>query len=253
MMARTILACGDWHVPKHNEAAIAAFQAVAKHVKPDLIVGLGDLLDCAQFSRHAPTFGELDTDYQDDLNYTNGVLDNLQSCCNRLVLVEGNHEYRIDSYAADKTEGRGTYTMIAPRIQLSRGRSNFTYIPYGSVTGKYPHYKVNNRIVAVHGWSYAKNASRRHLDMSQGKSIIYGHSHRVDTLIVQNVWRKGDHVQARGAGCLCNPIPTYGVGRPVEWVNAFIIGFLGKHSDTLYTVPIRDGVCVLPSGKEICG
>jgi hypothetical protein len=58
-------------------------------------------------------------------------------------------------------------------------------------------------------------------------------------------------VAPRSAGCLRKPIPLYGTGRPVEWVNAFILGYLGRRSDTLYTIPIMDNRCILPDGAEV--
>jgi hypothetical protein len=39
--------------------------------------------------------------------------------------------------------------------------------------------------------------------------------------------------------------------RAVEWVNAFILGYLGRRSDTLYTIPIMDDRCILPDGTEV--
>jgi hypothetical protein len=132
-----------------------------------------------------------------------------------------------------------------------KGRSRCTYVPYGSVGGTYPHYAINRRIIAVHGWSYARNATKQHLQISQGRSVIHGHTHRADASIIQNIWSPGEIVQARSAGCLCKPIPLYGTGRPVEWVNAFILGYLGRRSDTLYTIPIMDNRCILPDGTEV--
>jgi len=61
----------------------------------------------------------------------------------------------------------------------------------------------------------------------------------------------GGIIQARSSGCLCKPIPLYGTGRPVEWVNAFILGYLGRRSDTLYSIPIMDNRCILPDGSEV--
>lgn len=42
------------------------------------------------------------------------LLDRLQKVCGRLVMVEGNHEYRLDRWAAVAAEGRGAYSMLAP-------------------------------------------------------------------------------------------------------------------------------------------
>ena len=251
--ARTLLAFGDLHIPQHNQTSVDIFCRAAERIKPDLIVCLGDILDCGQFSSHPPTYGMPETDYEADLAYANSVLDRLQGCCRRLVMVEGNHEYRLNRWAASTAEGRGAFSMLAPRIRLARGRSAFTYIRYGSVDGRYPHYRINSRVVAVHGWSYAINATKNHLKMSQGKSIIHGHTHRVDMAMVQNVWSTAQVVWGRSAGCLCRPVPLYGTGRPVEWVNAFVIGYLGRKDDTAYTIPIVNKRCILPDGTEIKG
>ncbi|MCG3174649.1 MAG: hypothetical protein GMKNLPBB_02909 [Myxococcota bacterium] len=253
MRAKTLLAFGDVHIPHQNAQAVEVFCLAAERIKPDLIVCLGDILDCGQFSSHPPTYGVPETDYHDDLKVANALLDRLQACCHRLVMVEGNHEYRLDRWAAQTCEGRGAYSMLAPRLQLSKGRSKFTYVPYGSATARYPHYAINSRIIAVHGWSYARHATKHHLQISQGKSVIHGHTHRADSSIIQNIWSPGSVIQARSGGCLCKPVPLYGTGRPVEWVNGFILGYLGRRSDTLYTIPIMDNRCILPDGAEITG
>jgi predicted phosphodiesterase len=171
----TMLAFGDVHIPHQNPRAVEVFCRAAERLRPDLIVCLGDLLDCGQFSTHPPTFGVPETEYVDDLRAANTLLDRLQKVCGRLVMVEGNHEYRLDRWAAAASEGRGAYSMLAPRIQLTRGRARCTYVPYGSVGGTYPHYAINRRIIAVHGWSYARNATKQHLQISQGRSVIHGH------------------------------------------------------------------------------
>jgi len=250
-MAKKIIAFCDNHIPNHNAVATEILKKTIAKIKPDITVCLGDLLDCGQFSAHAPTYGTVETNYEDDLADANALIDFVQKYTKeRTVLIEGNHEHRIDRWAAANSEGRGVYNMIAPRIQLMRGRKRCSYIRYGSANGKYPHYKINSRIVAVHGWSYAMHATKEHLRKSQGKSILHGHTHRCDASIFPNVWGSGT-IQARSAGCLCNPIPTYGVGNPVEWVNAFVVGYLGRNSDTLFTIDIKDDFAILPDGTEI--
>ena len=245
-----MIAFGDSHIPNQNEPTIEIISKVIEKEKPDIVVCLGDLLSCTQFQSHAKTWGVEDTNYEDDLAYANHFLDRIQKNCGRLVLVEGNHEFRINKWAANTSEGRGAYNMLCPRLNLMRDRKACTYIPYGSADGTYPHYKVNSRILAVHGWSYAKNATKQHLYLSQGKSIIHGHTHRVDTSIIQNIHVAGRTIEARSAGCTCHPIPMYGTGNPVEWVNSFIVGYLGRTSDTMYTIPVRQDTCVMPDGRE---
>jgi len=249
--SKTIMAFSDVHIPHQNVRALEVFCLAAERLRPDIIVCLGDLLDCGQFSVHLPTHGMPESDYEDDLRQANELLDRLQKCCSRLVMVEGNHEYRLDRWAASTAEGRGAYSMLAPYTRLTKGRERCTYVRYGSADGRYPHHAINNRIIAVHGWSYARHATKNHLQISQGKSVIHGHTHRADVSIIQNIWSPGGVIQARSSGCLCKPVPLYGAGRPVEWVNAFILGYLGRRSDTLYTIPIMDSRCILPDGTEV--
>jgi len=249
--SKTVLAFGDVHIPYQNGRAVEVFCRAAERIRPDMIICLGDLLDCGQFSIHPLTHGVPETDYEDDLRQANRLLDRLQKVSSRLVIVEGNHEYRLDRWAAATAEGRGAYSMLAPRVRLAKGRAACDYVRYGSADGRYPHHRVNSRIIAVHGWSYARHATKNHLQISQGKSVIHGHTHRADACIIQNIWSPGAVIQARSCGCLCKPVPLYGAGRPVEWVNAFILGYLGRRSDTLYTIPIMEDRCILPDGAEV--
>ncbi len=130
--SRVMIAFGDVHIPHQNPRAVEVVCRAVEHIKPDLTVCLGDLLDCGQFSSHPPTHGVPETNYQDDLAEANALLDRVQNASGRLVMVEGNHEYRLDRWAALTSEGRGAYSMLAPRLQLSRNRKKFTYVPYGS-------------------------------------------------------------------------------------------------------------------------
>lgn len=249
--SRTLLVFGDVHIPHHSPTALDVFCKVAERIRPDLLICLGDLLDCGQFSAHPPTNGVRDTAYVDDLAMANVLLDRLSACCGKLVLIEGNHEWRLDRWAASTQEGRGAYSMLAPRLQLMKNRPDAVYVPYGSASGRYPHYAVNKRLIAVHGWGHGVGATRKHLLLSQGRSVIHGHNHRAEVCFTQGLWSKGAVMQSRSAGCLCKLVPFYGVGTPVEWVNAFVLGYLGRRSDTLYTVPIIKDRCILPDGVEV--
>ena len=250
MKIRRFLAFSDLHIPHHHRIAVDVMLRAAERLRPDVVVCLGDLLDCTPWSSYPPTPRLPTTEYADDLRAAQAILDRVQRTCDRLVMLEGNHEYRLDRWAAVSTEGRGAYSMLAPRIVLGR-QQHRVYIPYGAADGRYPHYRLSPRVIAVHGWTHARNAARIHLTMAQGRSIIYGHTHRTDITMVQDIWHPCNVLQARGAGCLCRPVPVYGTGRPVEWVNAFIVGYLGRRSETLYTVPILGDRCILPDGSEV--
>ena len=249
MSSRKLLAFGDVHFPQQNDSALEVFKKIVCDTKPDIVVCLGDILDCKAFSTHAPDI-EDDTPYQRELAQANALFDYIQKYSKKLVMIEGNHEYRVIRYAARERTGKATLSMLSPRKNLGKGRKNFEYVPYDGGEGMYAHYAVSPGLVAVHGWSYAQNATSLHLKMSQGRSVIHGHTHRADHVMSQKVWGKGT-VEAMSSGCLSKLIPTYNVGQPVTWVNGCIQGFIGARSHSLYFVPIVDGGAVLPSGKEI--
>ena len=249
MRNRRFIAFGDVHFPQQDDAALEVLKKVVRDMKPDLVLCLGDLLDCKAFSTHSPDITG-DTPYQSELEQAGRLFDELQKSCGRLVMLEGNHEYRVTRYAARERAGKAALSMLSPRANLSRGRKNFTYVSYEGTPGQYAHYAVAPWLMAVHGWSCAADATRRHLWMGQGRSVIHAHTHRSDHHIAQNYWGKGT-VEAVSAGCLCRLVPTYNVGSPVTWTHGFVQGFVGRSNHTLYFVPVVGGSCVLPSGKEV--
>ena len=254
--AKIAIAFGDAHFPNQSDSALAAIKRVVSLLQPDLTLTLGDMLDCSAFSTHPPSPGEAPGDYGQDLRRCNAFLDEIQKTSGHVVYLCGNHEYRIARFAARAAEGAAAYNLLAPEVVIPRGRDKrrFSLIPYaGPDSGNYPHYPVTPNLVAIHGWSYAIAATRRHLALSQGRSILYGHVHRACHEFVQNIWDKGS-VQAISPGCTCRLIPTYNAGRVVEWSHGFALFYISRRNPidwTGYIVPVVDGRCVLPDGREV--
>ena len=254
--AKIVLAFGDAHFPNQSDSALAAVRRVAALLRPDLIVTLGDMLDCSAFSTHPPTPGEAPGDYGHDLQRCNALVDDLQKHAGHVVYLCGNHEYRIARFAARAAEGAATFNMLAPErvIPRDRDKRRFTLIPYaGPDNGNYPHYAITPNLVAIHGWSYAVAATRRHLALGQGRSILFGHVHRASQEHVQNIWGSGT-VQAISPGCTCRLVPTYNAGRVVEWSHGLALIYASRKNPddwTAYNVPITNGRCILPNGREV--
>lgn len=246
------VAFGDTHFPEQDDKAISCLLKALRHLQPDIAISLGDLIDCKSFSTH-PKDSAGDTPYNDEIAAANTFLDEVQEHSDRLVLVEGNHEHRIERYANRSRAGASVADMLSPRRLLTAGRDNVEYISYGVEDGTYAHYALSPYLACVHGWSYADNATKQHLKLSQGVSIIHGHTHRADYTSMQSLWRPGHKIEAMSAGCLCRLVPNYNVGTPNTWTNGFVVGYIGRESrdHTIYFVNVRNGYCVLPGGKEI--
>jgi hypothetical protein len=76
---------------------------------------------------------------------------------------------------------------------------------------------------------------------------------RIYSSIIPNIWLQasGGVIEARCSRGVCKRIPLYGTGRPVEWINAFILVYLGRRSDTRYTIPLMEDRGILPDGTEV--
>lgn len=253
-MAKVAIVAGDLHVPFTSPVALELLYKAAEKIKPDLYGFLGDMFSHNNFSRHgaSPITAKADiaADLQD--HYQEGIdhLDEMEKHCGRTVFVEGNHDAWIERWAANTAQGRTLYSMVSPRLCMSRNRSNFIYIPYYNQNGTYSHYKLSPRLAMVHGWSYSKHATANHLDRSHGMSIIHGHTHRVQYEERANPF-SAKSATGMSVGCLCAPVPMWSTSSPVNWVNAFGIVYIGKHSDTMYPVTVNKNFVILPDGSEI--
>lgn len=242
----------DLHVPHHDRAALACVLRAYEILKPDEVVVLGDWLDCESFSRHPRgSMAELRAHkfIDEEVAPCVEILDKLQANENKLVYVEGNHEQRIERFAAalGNDLGRDIYSLISPERLLRANRKNFVWIPY---TSELAHYEITPDLWALHGWSFAKSAARIHLDRAVSVSIVYGHTHRQQSEARRDP-ASGRVLKAWSPGCLSKLQPIYRQNLPTSWVHGFSLVYVGANGWTEYTVTIDSGSCVLPDGREI--
>lgn len=260
----------DIHFPDHEPKALEIVKKVASILQPTNTLLLGDVLDCGIFSKHdRRTIRELaDYDYQKlEVAPCNELLDYLQDNTKKMTyFLEGNHEQRIERWAVEVGRaGQEIYKMIAPAEVLGKRngnpRKNFKLIPYDVPTGNRMGYVqiVPNHagmktggLVGIHGWSWAKNAARVHLEKSRSQSVVFGHTHRIQLEASRDPWT-GKTILAFNPGTLSKLQPLYSTGgNPSEWSNGFALIYVGKTSWTQYIIPINsNGSCVLPDGREI--
>lgn len=253
----------DIHWGERDEYAMSVADKAHRYFKPDVTVVGGDLLDCGAFSRF-PT-SSIAEDTGDDW-----VEKELKPACRWLtrvqertrihtVFLEGNHEARVERVCADGGKAlRAIYPLVSPRANIQRGRKKFTYVPWvtnGSTAGpESGRYDLAPNLTCVHGWFTSKYPARKHVETSRTQSIIFHHTHRVDSVTIKDAWT-GELLSGTGTGCLCklNPMYAHG-GRPTDWCHAFWVAFISKRDprkNTHYVVPIGPSGAVLPDGKEI--
>lgn len=255
----------DTHFPDQDPEALELVLEVHRILHPEYSLFLGDILDCGLFSSHAKRTIAEDTayDYKKlEIDPCNAMIDTVQENTKFWTYyLEGNHEARIERWAVNNGRaGESIYNLISPKATLATGRDNYTQIPYEEPTGNRMGYVEivsplkkmrTGGLVAVHGWSHAKAAARRHLELSRSRSIIYGHTHRAQTEVSRDPW-SGNIIKSWSPGCLSKLQPFYAHGgAPSEWTHGFSLIYVGQTSWTEYNISIVKGSCVLPSGEEI--
>jgi len=255
----------DIHFPDQEKEALEIAKAAHRILKPHNTVFLGDVLDCDIFSAHAKkTIEEAQTqDYLKlEINPCNALLDEVQNGTKEITyFLEGNHEQRIERWAVNNGRiGESLYPLISPAATIGKGRKNFKLIPYEVPTGMRRGFVQivpdvqrmrTGGLVAVHGWSFAKHAAAVHLEKSRSQSILFGHTHRAQSVATRDPWT-GKMIKAFNPGTLSDLQPKYAHGgAPSDWTNGFAIVYVGQESWTEYCISIVNGRCVLPDGREI--
>ena len=89
MKHKSILVISDLHIPYHHRDSFEFLKALKKKYKPDLVVNIGDEIDC-----HALSFHDSNPDLPsagDELVLAKGYIKELEKIFPKMTLVESNH------------------------------------------------------------------------------------------------------------------------------------------------------------------
>lgn len=247
----------DTHIPYQDKRALKCALKAHALLRPGRTVHLGDLIDCAAFSAHGDrSVREIKVyDFlRDELGPANEFIDACQKNTGQYIQIEGNHEYRVERWALRQgITGVSVYDLISPKVHLSKGRKNFKWVPYADVAAPMSYYQITSKLVAVHGWSFAKNAAQVHLDKARSMSMVYGHTHRHQVASTRDPFSKRV-IRAFNPGTLSKLQPLYFVGgSPTDWSHGFGLIYCDKNGRDFseYNITIHNGTCVLPDGRKI--
>jgi hypothetical protein len=252
----------DIHFPHHDPHALAVMLEVHALLKPRRTVILGDMLDCETFSSHAKSSRAEEAAaefYEGEVQPGQRFLSALEQNTDETIFLEGNHCFRIERAITRDPTGvlRGLASLVSPRRLLSEGRAKpFTYVPYTQKPGQpLPHYRIAKDLIAVHGWSFAKHAAAKHLDIARTVSVVHGHTHRRQSFELPDPLT-GRTLVAWSPGCLARKQPLYMAHTPTEWAHGFSLVWVNdERTDwTEYSPRIKQGRgCVLPDGRKCDG
>lgn len=248
---RVLIAWPDTHGRSRDDAAVAAATGDVASLSPDLLVVLGDLVDCGGFlaQHHSPSYvSETSYSYEDDCAAANEVLDGLQAAAPRASIdyLEGNHEQRVEKWAVTSAlrhakDAEALRIAMAPEYKLRLAARG---IAYHRRSVKAPGIRVpgiirRGKCYFVHGISTARHAASVHVARF-GASVVYGHTHRAQSDLIRTVGT--GEIGAWSPGCLCQQQPYYEHGRPTDWSLGYHLQLIARSGAFLaFNVPIIGG------------
>jgi hypothetical protein len=244
----TAILAGDKHFPFADEKALSILLSVTDELQPDLLIDMGDLIDCYHLSRFDKNPDRLHS-LQDEIDQARAHLFAWGQCSPhaRKVLLGGNHDARIDKMLWNLdgpakallklTQFRKLMTMDG---LLGLSEMNWEFVPQDKQTTT----ELLPKMVIRHGTVVRKFAgfSAKGEWERTGRSGASGHVHRL-AVFMHAKHDGGSHVWLE-TGCLCSTTPEY-MDSP-DWQNGFMVVTVERTTGAFAIEPvyIRNGLAV---------
>lgn len=187
---KTVLVLPDTHVPYHDKRAWSLFLQVAKSLRPDHLVLLGDFCDFYSVSQY-PKDASRKCSLEWELEQTNLELDKLTGLSPDIRYCEGNHENRLARYLSGNAPQLAGVLNVKSALRIrERG---WLWVPYKDSTriGKFNF---------LHDCGRSGVAAIRQTLADYGGNVVFGHTHRLGIEYSGSI--KGDAHVALNAGWL---------------------------------------------------
>jgi predicted MPP superfamily phosphohydrolase len=238
---------GDTHVPFHDPAAIRVVQAIAKDVKPDVLLHVGDLVDCWQISRFDKDPTRSDS-LQDNIDESRQHLAEMALVAPkaRRVLLEGNHESRLTR----TVWGLPGAARELPKLRLFQKSMTWpTLLELDAIGWEWVPEREQSRtsilpkLITKHGtvvrkWSAATAKGEWE---KYGASGLSGHTHRLGHFLHRDHNGTASWIET---GCTCLLDPPYGTD--FDWAQGCIVLTWNKDRRLMQTelISMRNGAAL---------
>lgn len=223
----------DTHVPYHDQGAFALMLSVARSYKPDVVVILGDFLDCATVSRHiVDPSSALSLD--EELSRGNYAMDQIDELgVKKKIYLEGNHEKRLPNLILGLSpEMRQQARRVDISVQLDLPKRGWDFHFYRE------HIKLASRFYVTHDFGAAGKNAILNAGVTYGSNVIFGHTHRLGAVYDGDI-EHGTRV-AINAGHLADP--AYATYMPKvklkDWQQGFVLAEVEPSTGFVYAWPI---------------
>jgi len=202
----------DLHVPYQHEPTVDIIFQVAKDLKPDHIVLIGDCIDAeylGSWTKDTVEEGIYKT-LEEIEQFREDFYKPLKNICPEAnyYWTGGNHDMqRIKDAINDLPEREKI-------IDLEKEFPDITMCEYNE-------YIKIGKLYYTHGTYHNKYHARKHVDAYQS-NVMYGHTHSVQSF-TKHTRTDREPVKAMSIGAACELNPDYMKNRPSSWVNAFAV------------------------------
>ena len=186
---RRVIATGDWHSPYHDDEAMSVFFAAVDYIRPDVVVLLGDHVDCFTISRFDKTPDRVKS-LEDEIAVTNELLDRIKAPV--VHYCEGNHEHRLPRYLSQKAPE--LWGMMSMRKLLKIDERGWKWRNYRDDAVRI------GRMAFKHDVGRCGKYASHHSLADYGGNICFGHTHHGGTVYQSTV--KGSQRVALNTGWL---------------------------------------------------
>lgn len=212
----------DMQVPYEDRQTLRAVEAYMADHRWDGCINLGDFIDFREISHWEQGNNREKKARAITRSYAaaNTILDRHIELVRgknrdaRFVLIEGNHEARIEAYLDRCPEAEG---MVEVPVGLELARKRVEWVPYWT---KGSLFRLGNAYFC-HGRSTTKHHATAMLD-KYGVCLYYGHMHDVQ-MFSKPLLGHDKTIEAGSLGCLCRYDQRYLKGEPTNWQQAFAV------------------------------
>lgn len=239
----------DLQLPFHDQKALNAVEKyMARHSWTGYL-NIGDFLDFDQISSfNKENLRALENRrIWKDYEIGNEILNRHQLLVwennpyAKFVLLEGNHEERMERYLNANPQFEG---MIEVEVGLQLKARGFEWIRSWSKGEVYTIGKAN----FLHG-NYTNQYHPAKMAQKYGDSVFYGHTHDMMSHSIASKLTPGKVHVGQSIGCLCEREQSYMKGKPSNWEQGFaVFHFLEDGTYTYYTPRIFNGRFIGPDG-----
>lgn len=227
---KTILVVPDTHAPYHDQRAWELMMTVARDIKPNGIVCIGDLADFYSVSSHSKDPNRA-LRLDEELHVVGALLDELDSLkAERKIFIGGNHEDRLERYL--RNVAPELYNLVSIPQVLKLEERAWEYVPYKESIQV-------GKVYFTHDVGTAgKYSVYRVMDAFQ-HSVVTGHTHRFMYLVEGDATGSRQvSVQFGWLGDVEQMDYMHKVKARRDWSLGFGIGYLDTDTEAIHFVPV---------------